>query len=216
LITFSRGGVLGAILGIIIILYFYSTSSTQLKSKYGIPTIAKYVLPTIISLGSIWFVANEITGGMLYYRYTGETASTLAGYKEKDIDTFTSGRGEIAGQEIRIWGNYFVFGAGLGSSSSLRSTLEYGGHGGAPHVEASRLLAEHGLMGLIYFILLLGIGFKLYKRNTNPKYQSILFVLFILAIYTTFHAAMRTYVTPLFISLSLLSINQINEPENLD
>ncbi len=36
--------------------------------------------------------------------------------------------------------------------------------------------------------------------------MSILLALFVLALYTTFHAATRTYFTPLFIGLSMITI----------
>jgi hypothetical protein len=68
---------------------------------------------------------------------------------------------------------------------------------------------------MTYFILLLFVGVKLYIRNTNPKYQSILLALFLIAVYTTFHAAMRTYVTPLLIGLSLIKIDGIMESDVL-
>jgi hypothetical protein len=37
-------------------------------------------------------------------------------------------------------------------------------------------------------------------------YSNILLAFFVLALYTTFHAATRTYFTPLFLGLSMLTI----------
>jgi hypothetical protein len=42
--------------------------------------------------------------------------------------------------------------------------------------------------------------------NKNNSQRNILFVLIIIAAATTFHAAMRTFVTPLFIILGVLKI----------
>ena len=73
-------------------------------------------------------------------------------------------------------------------------------------MEMSRLLAEHGVLGLIYFIMLCSLFFLIWRRNTNPLVKSILMGLFLLGLYTTFHAAIRTFVTPLLIGLSLVSV----------
>ena len=87
------------------------------------------------------------------------------------------------------------------------------GAGVAAHVELSRLLAEHGILGLFYFIILLVIGWRVYQNKGNPKYTALLFSLYILALYTTFHAATRTFITPLLLSLSTVKIVDINDPE---
>jgi hypothetical protein len=94
------------------------------------------------------------------------------------------------------------FGVGAGASRFLRGHL----NGTVAHVELSRLLAEHGVFGLVYFLILCWIGIKLFKSNPNPMLKGILIAFYLVAIYTSFHAAMRTFVTPALIGLSLLLI----------
>ena len=86
--------------------------------------------------------------------------------------------------------------------------------GTVAHVELSRLLAEHGVLGFIYFLILCRLGIQLFKSSPNPLIKGILMALFLVAMYTSFHAAMRTFVTPALIGLSLLSI-KLPEPKKV-
>lgn len=211
LLTFSRGGMIGAVVGIITISIVYSISSAKAKTIFKVPKISGFLLAAIISITSLFYIANEITGGVLELRYSGETNATLRGTQEKSLDVLTTNRFGIFMADLDVWQDYFVFGAGVGGSQILRS--EEMGMEVAAHVELSRLLSEHGLLGLTYFIILLVIGFRVFNNRGNPKYTALLFSLFILAVYTTFHAATRTFLTPLLIGLSTVKIIDINEPE---
>lgn len=202
LLTFSRGGMLGAVLGILVILFFIRVASPYQKRKYNLPNIGKYVLPALF-VGIVAFVAvDEITGGMLSLRYQGETAGTLQGTKEKSLYSVTTGRLDIFLSDVDLWMDHLFFGVGAGASRFLRDHL----NGTVAHVELSRLLAEHGAFGLVYFLILCWLGIKLIKSNPNPMLKGILIAFYLVAIYTSFHAAMRTFVTPALVGLSLLLI----------
>ncbi|OOG74592.1 O-antigen ligase [Algoriphagus sp. A40] len=202
LLTFSRGGILGAVLGIFIILFYLRTADFKSKIKYKLPKVGKYVLPALFMGAAAYFIVDELTDGMLSLRYAGETEGTLQGSKIKSFNTVTTGRLDIFVGDVDLWMDNFLFGVGAGASGFLRQTM----HGAAAHVELSRLLAEHGFLGFVYFILLSYLGWKLLKGHPNPMIRGILVALFIVAIYTTFHAAMRTYVTPALIGLSFLGV----------
>ncbi|NVK52997.1 MAG: O-antigen ligase family protein [Flavobacteriaceae bacterium] len=204
LLTFSRGGMLGALLGVIVVLFFVRTAPRTLISKYKLPKVGKYVLPGILIAGLSFFVVNEITGGLLTLRYQGETMGTLQGTKERTLYTITTGRLDIFIGDVNLWFEHFLFGVGAGASRFLRETLT----GTVAHVEVSRLLAEHGFLGFIYFILLCWIGLAILKYNENPMIKGILFAFYLVGVYTSFHAAMRTYVTPALIGLSVLMIRK--------
>ena len=215
LLSFSRGGMVGGGLGILIFLFMISRASRKAKKKFSLPNIGKYVLPAIIGLVVIFQVADAVTGGLLSLRYQGETGGTLRGTHEVDINTLTTGRAEIFLEDMQVWSDNLIIGAGTGVSSYLRSEAQGNLYAKpiASHVELSRLLAEHGLFGLTWFVVLLMIGAKLLKFNTNAKYQGILIAFFAIGVYTTFHAATRTYITPLLIGISLVQIIDIYEPE---
>jgi len=202
LLTFSRGGMIGTVLGVLIILLSLRFASGRDKRRFQLPKIGKYVIPGILIVLVAFIVVNEITNGLLSLRYQGETMGTIQGSKVKTLNTVSTGRLDIFMGDVNLWADHFIFGVGAGASSFLRSTLT----GTIAHVELSRLLAEHGLLGLVYFLILTWFGIKLFKSNPNPMYRGILLALYIVAVYTTFHAAMRTFVTPALIGLSLLSL----------
>lgn len=203
LLTFSRGGMLGGALGIVLIIYFISKASNSKKRIYGLPIIGRYLLPASIVFIGAFIVANSITGGNLLMRYQGETAGTLAGTKEKDLNTLTTGRFDIFTGDLLLWADNPLTGVGAGASKYLRPTHT----GSLTHVELSRLLAEHGAPGFLFFGVLLVLGFSLINSNqNNPMFKYICIALFLIGVYTTFHAAMRTYLSPLFIGLSMMYI----------
>ena len=213
LLSFSRGGMVGGVVGVICFLFLLTRASNKQRKLYSLPKIGKYVLPAIIGIVVTFQIADAVTGGMLSLRYQGETAGTQLGVKEVGLNTLTTGRYDIFIQDVEVWQNHFVMGAGAGVSQYLRS-----GHKGKPvasHVELSRLLADHGLLGLTWFLVLMLLGLKLIKAGTNAKYQGILLAFFMIAVYTTFHAATRTYLTPLLIGISLVNIVDIKEPDEL-
>jgi hypothetical protein len=208
-LTFSRGGMLGAGIAILILLFLLTLPGNQIIGtiKLSLPKVTLYSIPIIILGLFVFQIANDITGNNLLLRYKGETAGTLAGMKEVDINTITSNRYNIFMGDIELWQEHFNFGVGAGASQYLREDeIE---EGAAAHIEFSRLVAEHGLLGLLFFCLLLYLPFTIWKENQNPLNRAILISFFVLGIYTSFHAAMRTYVTPLFVSLSLISIKEL-------
>jgi len=213
LLSFSRGGMIGALIGIVMVVFFITKIGSISSFKYKLPSIGKFVMPILICLIVVFQVADSITGGMLTLRYQGETEGTLEGDAELDLNKLTTGRSDIFLQDITIWRENFWFGSGVGVSQYIRS-IKTRSDITVSHLELSRLLAEHGFLGLIWFMLLLMLIFRLIKFNTNPKYQGILLACFLIAVYTTFHSATRTHITPLLIGISLLKIIDIKEPEH--
>jgi O-antigen ligase len=214
LLTFSRGGMFGTLVAILVLIFLLKNTSYEDKIKYNIPNIGKFVLPAIFAIIISYQVADYATGGWLSLRYQGETKGTLAGTKKKDFNHYTTGRADIFDSDIDLWMDNFILGVGAGSSTYMRERHR----GTLTHSEVSRLLAEHGVLGLGYLVCLLVVGYRVFKSKQNPLYKSILIAFFVLAIYTTFHAAMRTFITPLLIGLSTISIvdfKRKNEPQQV-
>jgi hypothetical protein len=186
LLSFSRGGMLVGFFSILI--HVISGEKSLFKNGKAFA----YTIIGILLFLIVFNFANGITKGNLSLRYQGETEGTLLGSKEKTADNFVTGRLGIFEKDIELFFKYPITGVGLGSSKYLREE----GEKVASHVEFSRLLADHGVLGIIYNILLFGIIVIVYKEN---KQQNILLVLVFMALATTFHAAMRTFVTPLFL-----------------
>lgn len=206
LVTFSRGGMIGGALGIIIFLLLdrgITGDGRVIKPVKAILT----AIPVFIILTVTFTYANKVTGGLLSKRYQGETPGTLAGRKEKTLNVFTSNRLQIFKDDLELWKENPLLGVGTGASYYLRENT----HRIAAHVELSRLLSEHGLFGLTYFFILCVLGYNVYRRASWTLSGPVLFAIFILALFTTFHSAMRTFVTPLLVGLSLIVVSNHEE-----
>jgi len=211
LLSFSRGGVIGGILAILIVIYILKKSKVSGGKVFtNIPKIGKYLMPALFILMLSFYVVNSISGGLLLLRYSGETVGTMAGAKDKSIDTFTSSRALIAKEDLELFLNYPMLGTGGASSRYMREKTA----GTSPHIEFSRLMAEHGLFGIIYIIVVAILTRKAYKQNRNPVIKSILFGFSMLALYTTFHAASRTFISPLLFGLAMILIEFPKKKKN--
>lgn len=202
LLSFSRGGMVGGLIGIVIILFFISKSSGNLLEKTNIREVRKYFFPSIIFLFFSAFIANYISGGNLLLRYQGETEGTISGSKEISFNTLSSSRLSILESDLDLFINYGILGVGAGASKYLREEQK----GVVAHVEASRLVAEHGVLGIIFISIIFYIFFIVLKTKNKNIFKAILFSFIFIGWYTTFHSATRTYITPILIGLSLIQI----------
>jgi hypothetical protein len=211
LLTFSRGGMIGSAIAILTVLFLVTLSEVSISASKDIklPKIGVYIIPVLLMGLLVFQFVDTLTGNNLSLRYKGETAGTISGSKELDINTFTTNRYDIFMGDVELWRENFMFGVGVGASKALRPTTEEVPT--AAHVELSRLLAEHGLLGLLFFLIILTFPIVIWQQNKDPLNRALLLALYTLGLYTSFHAAMRTYVTPLLISMSLLVIK---EPKN--
>lgn len=202
LLTFSRGGMLTGFLGIVVILYYLRSATKFQIARYGLVRIGKYFLPALLLTIGTFFLVNRLTDGMLLLRYQGETQGTISGTKQKSLNTITSGRMDIFLGDLELWIENPVFGVGVAASKYMRERM----NGVVAHVELSRLVAEHGIFGFFYFIILMFYGWKLFRAHPNPAILGILCALFAIGVFTSFHAAMRTFVSPLMIGLSMYTV----------
>lgn len=203
LLTFSRGGMVGGLIGIIIYIFYVNRIERHERVMLKIPNIKMMVLPAIIVIiaGFIW--VDRITLGTLAMRYQGETFATSKGLRVKDVYTVTSGRAGIVESDIKLWRENILLGTGIGASRYEREGYE----GIAPHTELTRILAEHGLLGIV-IIILIGYIVSLIVRRRLPNYiKGYVMALLVLSILTTFHSATRTFVTPLIFSICCMSIS---------
>jgi hypothetical protein len=204
LLSFSRGGMIVGVVAILLVLFLPETTTKGTSSSIRNKSI--FIGATVfIALYGVFEIANIVTKGNLYLRYQGETQGTLLGSKEITVDHFLTGRIGIFEQDVHLWINHIFTGVGCGSSRYIRDLDRVGV---AAHIELSRLLADHGLLGLIYAILFfIVIPLKNWRVNADSSQRIILITLIVIATLTTFHAAMRTFLTPLFIILGSLKIS---------
>ncbi|GEP50417.1 ligase [Flavobacterium noncentrifugens] len=199
LVTFSRGGILTSVFMIIILLYFtYSKVGNSAKNK-----INYLILFLGMTLVAVWIYSQNQTDGLLNKRYSNQDAAG----REKSSQ-FT-GREEIAAQEIDLFLENPIFGAGAGRSVQLRLE-KHGGERVLSHSEITRMLSEHGALGIIGLMILLFTPIILKLDNSHNIY---LFCFVVFWLFTINHAAMRMALPAYIYSLSLLKVVMNEEPE---
>lgn len=143
--TFSRGGMYNAVGALVILVIFQFQNMSE-----GIKKILPLILLVLVFLFSIFPYLNDFTGGKLEERFE---------------DTGTTNRAEIIESELQIFSENPVFGVGLGMSRKYHE--ENLGFGTATHTEFSRLISEHGSLGLISLLAIISMCFmNVWRQKT--------------------------------------------------
>ena len=191
LITFSRGGFYtGLVVIVVLIIYLYLKSNFNAKIKISKMAFL-FILGFLLLIG---YTAIR-TNGMIINRYTNKNAIGM-----EKASNF-SGREEIAEAEIELFLENPVFGVGIGRNKEEKEKIL--GHQVATHNEITRLLAEHGVFGLLAFLILMFYPlFTQFTTRSNIFFYSF----FLFWLLTINHAAMRIAASALIYALSLLKI----------
>jgi len=197
LLTFSRGGLLTAIIAICAFGFFY-----MLTEKGKLEKFVKFSGIIFLFGASLWIYTLNVTDGMIYNRYTNR--STL-GIQKKDI---TTGRLVILKSEFESFLNNPFFGIGVGGSKFYRARIF--NKKVATHNEMGRLLSEHGMIGVLaLFILILIPTVHILKQ---PLYaMAFLSAALIFWFLTINHSAMRIAFPAFIYGLSIVKIIPNNE-----
>jgi hypothetical protein len=192
LLTFSRGGIVTAIIALIAFSLFFI-----LYNKATLITIIKYVFLGAIFLTATWIYTSNITGGMLDNRYSGKNAR---GVQKKDIST---GRVAILESQMK---NFVKNPLGIGVGSGKFKRLKGDAHvTAASHNEFGRLIEEHGIIGILILIGL--IILPLINLSDSNGYQRGYIISFLLLWFLTInHSAMRIAFPGFIYALSLIKI----------
>lgn len=203
-LTFSRGGMFVGIIAMICyyVLFRSASSFKQIKKLRSLRPFLFFGLAIIILISS-WFLIQDLSSGAIALRYLGETPTTISGDKIRSLNTITTGRYAVFLADLNLWYENIIFGTGAGYSQFLRGN---GLDGIAAHTELSRLLAEHGIFGFLIIVLMFYLFLKIFIINKNNINRAVLISLFIIGIGTSTHSAMRTFVTPVLIGLSLMHV----------
>jgi len=191
IVTFSRGGMLTGFLMILLLLFFLylkSNFSGRVKLNYVMVFIATAMLAT-------WAYTSFQTGGLIDKRYANQDAAGRT--KESKF----TGREDVALGEINAFLNNPIFGVGVGKGVEVR--LAETGDGTLSHDEITRMLAEHGSLGIVGLLILFFTPLFLYFEN---KFNMFLLCFLAFWFLTINHAAMRTAAPAFVYSLSLLNV----------
>jgi hypothetical protein len=191
LLTFSRGGFITAmVMMAVFTVLFINWAPLNKKAKATVKLIG-------LGIGGflLWGTVMAVTGGLIYNRYAGQNTRG----EDQDI---TSGRGDIISEELTAFLEDPFLGVGVGMGKFFR--IEEEGDGGASHNEVSRMLAEHGVLGIfaLLILLLIPLGFLLSK---NKNLLMLPFVAFWFL--TINHSAMRVALPGFMYGFALLSVH---------
>lgn len=188
-LTFSRGGILTAVLTIIILflsIYISRKGYYTLKRKIGL---------SFILFVSIFALTSCQTQNKLFNRYTNLKLLDSKYNFKKD------GRYIQAKSDFENFIEKPILGVGVGKAKEIRM-IKYKKEM-STHSEASRLLSEHGILGLLALSILIFYPLQLYSKDLRNFYLLPFFVFWLLTIN---HSATRV-IAPLFLyALTLLQI----------
>ena len=101
-----------------------------------------------------------------------------------------TGRAEIYNIDLDIFSEHYITGVGPGQAEELRERYGYG-KGVSAHTEYSRMLAEHGILGL-FSLLILIVASATHLSSLDSKSINFIKILFgFLALLSMAHSAMR-------------------------
>lgn len=191
IVTFSRGGMITGFLMIILLmlfLYFKSNYKGKVKLNYLLVLLS-------IALMSVWLYTSFQTAGLIDKRYANQDA------KGRVKESQFTGREDVAMEEINVFLDNPFFGVGVAKGVEVRKATT--GDGTLSHDEITRMLAEHGSLGIIGLLILFFTPLFLFLENKFNMYLLCFLAFWFLTIN---HAAMRTAAPAFVYSLSLLNI----------
>lgn len=166
-LTFSRGGVLAAVFALIVLLIHLVSDPRRRRALLGITVVLAMVT-------MLWLVPklNQFTSGTLADRYS---------------QWEMSGREEIMRGDLALFRENIWLGVGPGLSPQLREIRR----GRPAHTEFTRLLAEHGLLGLLAALIIVWIPWRAYRQAPTLPAQAWVACFGVWSLLGMVHAATR-------------------------
>jgi len=197
IVTFSRGGILTALMMIfmfLMVLYFQANGRTK-------PKIGMIIMLSFIAGFGVWGYSSLQTNGLINKRYANQDA------RGREKKSQLTGRETLIATEMQMFWDNPILGVGVGRNKEIREKET--GIISASHNEITRMLAEHGSLGLIDLIILLCTPIVLFIINR----QNILALSFLAFwLLTINHAAMRLAAPAFVYALSLLKVYTVEKP----
>ena len=194
LLTFSRGGMITAIFAFFIFVLFM-----LLYQKNTFIKVFKFLFITLILFLGIWLYTSDITGGMIDNRYANKNAT---GIEKKDI---SAGRFQLFSAQLENFYESPILGIGVGNGKYKR--IESGKRiVAASHNEITRLIEEHGLLGILALLILLVKPLQNIYFSTNYQ-RAFLMSFYVFWFLTINHSAMRIAFPAFVYGLSLIKID---------
>lgn len=148
-LTFSRAGLYLAVCGAVIAA-FYLVRDRRTRLKLFFVGIMLFVIGNYLILPGL----NAFTGGALVERFE---------------NTSLTGREELITSDLEIWKDNFFLGVGPGQAGYYP---RLGRHVEA-HTEFTRLLAEHGILGLLAILLIAVMALQSLRKSPGSRERAI-------------------------------------------
>lgn len=184
-LTFSRGGLYSLVLaGGAMLLVSASTRGARVRSIITLVVVA-------VTLVVIFSVANDFTGNALRTRYE---------------DAGTTGRSTIAELDVQVFYAHPLLGVGVGRAAEFRGS----GHlaTNSAHTEYTRLLAEHGVLGVAAIGLLITMVVQAYRRSMCRWNRLTVVALSVWSLTIMLHAATRIGAVSVVLALAQIRVEE--------
>ena len=196
ILTFSRGGIFAAVLTICVVFIFaYWNADWQFRKQL----LGKTVI-IFIALSAIFVWTSNQSHGVLKHRYANEDKNGKARIHK------ATGRLKVALREINFFEEHPVLGIGIGKGKEIRNKEL--GKRLSSHSEMTRMLAEHGLPGILALLLLIAVPVILFFNDKRNIYLVTFFVFWFLTIN---HAGMRVAAPSFIYALALINIQSVRK-----
>ena len=190
LLTFSRGGMFAVAIAL-------STLAIAHAREPRIRNRVIAVVALVLALG--YFVIVPWL-----------TDFTSGAFEERFSDT-TTGRTELAANDLRIFADHPLFGVGPGLTKYQRLTYnicelrsDHCSDEASSHTEFTRMLSEHGLAGLVAIGVLALLGFRGARDAARERPFAATFIAWSVA--QMFYANLRVVAVPFAFGLAFLTI----------
>jgi hypothetical protein len=191
IVTFSRGGVVAAVIVIIAFLgIIFLRSNTQQKGRI----VGSFVLFSI-AIVMTWIISSNQTRGLIDKRYANEDAQ---GREKADLST---GRVELFMEEIHGFLSSPFLGIGASRVKDIR--VEQSGTQVPSHNEFGRLLSEHGFLGILIILILV---IKPLAYHASNRRNLFFYAFFFFWFATINHSGMRIAAPSFLYALCLLNV----------
>ncbi len=188
-LTFSRGGLYNAA-GAVILAALFLGKDARSRMKIMLST----ALIVVVGYCFVGPQLDAFTGGTLLERFQ---------------DTSLTGRELIIQADLRIWLENPLWGVGPGQSAALHEMLF---RDSAAHTEFSRLLSEHGLLGLAALLLLVAMAVQNLRRAPDARAKAMAASMIGWSFIFMFSVAMRLVVPSFIFALTFAKLFSEEDP----
>jgi hypothetical protein len=177
-LTFSRGGLYNAA-GAIVLASLFLLKDPRTRIRF----VLSIVLVSAVFYFVIFPQLDNFTGGALSARFE---------------DTEMTGREDIANADLNIWLDNFILGVGPGLAKEHRREFY---RAAAAHTEFTRLLAEHGVLGLVALFVFTGAAVRNLVTARAARDKGLIVAVTAWSIFYMLNTAMRLVAPAMMLGL---------------